>query len=214
MPNIVTNFVTFGTDEKSRAAFRRMLDAVRRDGEELGSITFEKIIPMPERVRTSMESGQENGEHPPLWYRWSCANWSSKWDAIDYGTLNPDEGDDTMVFSTAWLPVVPVITALSRMFPEQSVCYQWAENENLGMNVGEVTLKNGKKIHERIPKDFSRDAFELSAAILGLYLEDCDLYLSEDGSTYEYRETPPPPESLPPCKSITERRNRSRDPAR
>ena len=206
MPNIVTNFVTFGTDEKSRAAFRRMLDAVRKDGEELGSITFEKIIPMPERVRTSMEPGNGNGEHPPLWYRWSCANWGSKWDAIDYGTLNPDAGDDTMVFSTAWSPVVPVITALSRMFPEQSICYQWAENENPGMNVGEMTLRNGEIVSERIPENFSREAFELSADILELDLADCGLYLSEDGSTYEEREIP----SSLPQQTNKERRNRSR----
>ena len=206
MPNIVTNFVTFGTDEKSRAAFRRMLDAVRKDGEELGSITFEKIIPMPERVRTSMEPGQGNGEHPPLWYRWSCANWGSKWDAIDYGTLNPDAGDDTMVFSTAWSPVVPVITALSRMFPEQAVRYQWAENENPGTNVGEMTLRNGEIVSERIPENFSREAFELSADILELDLADCGLYLSEDGSTYEEREIP----SSLPQQTNKERRNRSR----
>ncbi|MBQ9348011.1 MAG: hypothetical protein IJT94_11865 [Oscillibacter sp.] len=209
MPNIVTNFVTFGSDEKSREAFRRMLDAVRKDGEPLGSITFEKLIPMPEYVRDSMEAGRSAGEAEPLWLRWSVENWGSKWDAIDGCDLDPEQ-DDTLVFSTAWTPVEPVITALSRLFPEQTVGYCWAENENLGLNVGEMSLKNGEKVSEWIPNDYSRDAYELSAAILDLNLADYDLYLSEDESTYEYRENPP----LPPRQPSAEHRGGRRGPAR
>ena len=209
MPNIVTNFVTFGSDEKSREAFRRMLDAVRKDGEPLGSITFEKLIPMPEYVRESMEPGRNAGETDPLWLTWSYENWGSKWDAIDGCDLDPEQ-DDSLVFSTAWTPVEPVITALSRLFPEQTVGYCWAENENLGLNVGEMSLKNGEKVSEWIPNEYSRDAYELGAAILGLNLADYDLYLTEDESTYEYRETPPPP----PRQKGAERRSERRDPAR
>ncbi|MBQ9348772.1 MAG: hypothetical protein IJT94_15785 [Oscillibacter sp.] len=210
MPNVVSNFVTFGSGEKSREAFRRMLVAVRKDGESLGSIAFEKLIPMPEYVRESMEPGRSAGEAQPLWLRWSVENWGSKWDAIDYFQLDPEKGDDTMEFSTAWTPVEPVVTALSRMFPDQTVEYRWAENENLGMNVGEMTLQNGEKVSEWIPGDFTREAFELSAAILDLDLADYDLYLTEDKSTYEYRETPPPP----PRQPGTERRSGHRNPAR
>ena len=212
MPNIVTNFVTFGSDEKSRAAFRRMLDAVRKDGEPLGSITFEKLIPMPEYVRASMEPGRSAGESEPLWLRWSVENWGSKWDAIDGSELDPEQGGDTLVFTTAWTTVEPVFTALSKLFPEQTVGCCWAENENPGTNVGEMSLKNGEKVSEWIPDDYSRDAYELSAAILGLNLADYGLYLTEDESTdestYEYREAPPP------RQPDTERRSGRRDPAR
>ena len=209
MPNIVTNFVTFGSDEKSREAFRRMLDAVRKDGEPLGSITFEKLIPMPKNVRDSMEPGRNAGETLPLWFTWSCENWGSKWDAIDSSEADPEQGADTLVFSTASMPVEPVIMALSRMFPEQTVSYRWAENENPGLNVGEMSLKNGEKVSEWIPDDYSREAYELSASILGLNLADYDLYLTADESTYEYRESPPP-RHHPDAEHRSGHRNRAR----
>ena len=71
-----------------------------------------------------------------------------------------------------------------------------------------MTLKNGEKVSEWIPNDYSRDAYELSAAILGLNLADYGLYLSADKSSYEYRASPPPRQ---PC---AERRSGRRNPAR
>ena len=178
MPNIVTNLIAFSSGDEAKAAFRRMLEAVRRDGDALGSITFEKLIPMPEYVCASMEA-KGNGEAFPLWDCWSCENWGSKWDAIDYCLLEPEQGDDTMTFSTAWTPVEPVVTALSRMFPDQTITYRWAENENPGSNVGELSMRNGEKLSEWIPDDFSREAFALSADILKVDLSECDPYLPE-----------------------------------
>ena len=205
MPNYVTNIITFGTDNGARAAFRRMLDTVRADGKELGSITFEKLLPMPEYVRTSMKPGpdraahgaqseRQNGEEKtvfPLWYTWSCDHWGSPWDAVDFCPLDPERCDRTMTFSTAWSPVPLVVTELSRRFPDQTITYCWAENENIGLNVGEMVLKGGEVLSERTPVEESREACELSADILGLVLADFGLFLTEDETAYEYRETPP-----------------------
>ena len=204
MPNYVTNIITFGTNDGAKAAFRRMLDTVRVDGKELGSITFEKLLPMPEYVRASMKPGQDhtarggqsknqNGAEKtvfPLWYTWSCDHWGSPWDAVDFCPLDPERGDSTMTFSTAWSPVSLVVAELSRRFPNQTITYRWAENENLGMNVGEMVLKGGAVLSELIPEEESREAYELSADILGLDLADFGLYLTEDETAYEYRETP------------------------
>ena len=63
MPNYVTNIITFGTDPGAKAAFRRMLDTVRADGKGLGSISFEKLLPMPEYVRASMKPGPGGTAH-------------------------------------------------------------------------------------------------------------------------------------------------------
>ena len=206
MPNIVTNLIAFSSGDDTKEAFRRMLEAVRKDGEPLGSITFDRLIPMPEYVRVSMETGGGGGESP-LWDRWSCENWGSKWDAIDYCPLEPEQGDDTMTFSTAWTPVEPVVTALSRMFPDQTITYRWAENENPGMNVGELSMRNGEKLSEWIPDDFSPEAFALSADILETDLSDYGLCPSETGSACEEQECL---QSQP----RTERRNRQQIPAR
>ena len=42
-----------------------------------------------------------------------------------------------------------------------------------------------------LPVPGSREAYELASDIMGIALEDFDLYLSEDKSTYEYHEDPP-----------------------
>lgn len=46
--NPVINQITFGADDASRAVFQYMLHEVRAEGQPLGSIDFNKLIPMPE----------------------------------------------------------------------------------------------------------------------------------------------------------------------
>lgn len=53
--NTVINHITFGTDDASLAAFHFMLHQVRAEGQPLGSIDFNKLIPMPEEL--NMKSG-------------------------------------------------------------------------------------------------------------------------------------------------------------
>ena len=203
MPNYVTNIITFGNDKISKAAFRRMLDAVRADGEPLGSIRFDKIIPMPDSVRRTM--GREtDGE--PAWRVWCEEHWGIDREPLDWHPLNRDA--DAVCFFTAWSPVPRIVSEISKKYPEQVVSYQWAEHENIGWNVGEMSLKNGVTLSSRIPEEGSREAFETAARILDIDLSEFGLYLSADGLTYEEREIPiKEPEQRP------ERRKRGR-PAR
>lgn len=46
----MVNHITFGTDEASLAAFQSMLHEVRAEGQPLGSIDFNKLIPMPQEL--------------------------------------------------------------------------------------------------------------------------------------------------------------------
>lgn len=188
MPNYVSNLVTFGEDAAAKAAFQRMLEAVRVDGGPLGSITFDKIIPMPEDIRRTMGIPVTDGE--PAWRVWCERNWGTDRDAVDW--YPADHDSDTMCFFTAWIAVPQIITALSKMYPEQTVSYQWAEHENIGQNVGKMVLKNGKTLSGHIPEDESREAFEMAAEILDIRLADFGFYLTADQSAYEYRETAPP----------------------
>ena len=55
MPNNITNQITFGSDSMALAAFQRMLHDMRMDGQPLGSIDFNKLLPMPKEL--DMESG-------------------------------------------------------------------------------------------------------------------------------------------------------------
>ena len=175
MPDCVTNLVTFGEDAAAKDAFHRMLNAVRMDGEALGSITFDKIIPMPENVRQTMGNITKTGIN---WRQWCEQNRGTDREPLDWYPLKPD--GDTMCFFTAWTAVPQIIKKLSEMFPAQTVTYQWAENENPGMNTGEMVFKNGETVSECIPEDFSREAFDMSTEILGIEPAELNLYLTEN----------------------------------
>jgi len=56
------------------------------------------------------------------WYSWACANWGSKWAAVDASWMSParaakQEAHQVVCFNTAWGPPIPVITKLSKHFP-------------------------------------------------------------------------------------------------
>lgn len=250
MPNNITNQITFGSDSTALAAFQRMLHDMRMDGQPLGSIDFNKLLPMPKEL--DMEAGtrtdrglklvreyhhtladlerQKPGLTPaeyalalhkceelyqkqrladpvtwalgeqaysnvqrfgsPTWYEWCNLNWGTKWNAYQPRPLRED--DHTMVFFTAWDSVPKIVTLLSRKYPEQTITYRWAD-ENIGYNVGEMTMKGGEVIDINVPEGGSREAYEMAAEIMGADLSDYDLCLTADGNSYEYRD----PDELP-----------------
>lgn len=245
MPNNITNQITFGSDSTALAAFQRMLHDMRMEGQPLGSIDFNKLLPMPKEL--DVEAGtrtdrglklvreyhqaltdlerQKPGLTPaeyalalrkceglyrkqrlaapmtwalgeqaysnvqrfgsPTWYEWCSRNWGTKWNAYGFPPLEKDS--DTMEFFTAWNSVPQIITLLSRKYPEQTITYRWAD-EDIGRNVGEMTLKGGEVIDINVPEGGSREAYEMAAEIMGAALSDYDLCLTADGSGYEYRD--------------------------
>ena len=148
MPNNITNQITFGSDSAALAVFQRMLRDMRMEGQPLGSIDFNKLLPMPKELDM--------------------------------------EDSDTMEFFTAWDSVPKIMTLLSKRYPEQTITYRWAD-ENIGYNVGEMTLKGGEVIDINVPEDGSREAYEMAAEIMGVDLSDFNLCLTGDGTSYEYR---------------------------
>ena len=116
---------------------------------------------------------------------WCSRNWGTKWNAYGFPPLEKDS--DTMEFFTAWDSVPKIVTLLSRKYPEQTITYRWAD-EDIGRNVGEMTLKGGEVIDINVPEGGSREAYEMAAEIMGAALSDYDLCLTADGSSYEYRD--------------------------
>ncbi len=244
MPNHITNQITFGSDSASLAVFQKMLRDVQMEGQPLGSIDFNKLLPMPkeldmeagtrtdralklvreyhhaltdlkrqqaalspkeyaEKLRQCEELYQEErmadpetwalGEQAysniqrfgsPTWYGWCNRNWGTKWNAYGFPPL--EKNSDTMEFFTAWNSVPKIITLLSGKYPEQTITYRWAD-EDIGHNVGELTLKGGEVIDLHVPEDGSREAYEMAAEIMNVDLSDYDLHLTSDRSGYEYR---------------------------
>ena len=131
----------------------------------------------------------------PTWYEWCNRNWGTKWNAYEFRPLRED--DHTMKFFTAWDSVPKIIALLSKKYPEQTITYRWAD-EDIGQNVGEFTLQDGKVIGINVPENGSRKAYEMAAEIMDVDLSDYNLCLTEDGSGYEYRN---PDDILPTDKS-------------
>ena len=163
------------------AAYRRFMSG------DKAAETFRKERPEAWALgKRAYENIQQYGA--PTWYEWCNRNWGTKWNA--YSCAEIDKNADTMEFMTAWSSVPGILEALSRKYPDQAVSYRWAD-EDIGSNVGEAVFQNGKMVDSNIPVPGSREAYELASDIMGIALEDLDLYLSADKSTYEYREEPP-----------------------
>lgn len=64
------------------------------------------------------------------WYRWSCKNWDTKWNA--YSIESIDEG---VKFETAWSAPHSIIEKLAKMFPNEKIQHEWAD-EDIGNNLG------------------------------------------------------------------------------
>jgi hypothetical protein len=96
------------------------------------------------------------------WYSWACDKWGTKWNA--YEVFRADE--ESLSIQTAWSCPYPIFEALSEKFPDAEISVQYAD-EDTGSNVGEFTFQGGELIEEFIPKEQSKQAYELAFDIVG-----------------------------------------------
>ena len=76
MPNHVTNIITYEGDRKQIA---EMLEVIKNDELGIGTVDFQKIIPMPDDIYTGDLGPKERelyGEKN--WYDWRRANWGNE----------------------------------------------------------------------------------------------------------------------------------------
>ncbi len=118
-----------------------------------GGVSFGNIIPAPDyddpiftAERTDFRDDEGNiafsGWGPgysPL--DWARQNWGTKWDAMDTAR----ESEDTVSFLTAWEPPLPVITELSRMFPDETLRLVYA-NEEKGRGCGVLVFRGTRVV--------------------------------------------------------------------
>jgi hypothetical protein len=170
MANNVTNVIVIDVDSEER--LEEILAAIQRDEYGPGSIDFHKIVP------------SSDGDD---WYEAHQRDWCTKWNAFGFdGDVPPYEpGSGTLQFLTAWNRPEPVLQQLSAMFPDARLLHQWAD-EDVGYNVGEARYLAGAVVEEFEPTPGSREAYEMSAEIIGEDLESLGLRLLPDGSNYDY----------------------------
>lgn len=111
------------------------------------------------------------------WYTWSIANWGTKWNAYD-SFLSVWRNIAEIHFDTAWSGVPKLIDRLSKLFPNLSFDYKYAD-ENFSSNCGMgSTNENGEFVFFDI-EDQSDTAVETYIECWGYDPED--FYKDENG---------------------------------
>ncbi len=114
------------------------------------------------------------------WYKWCTETWGSKWNAMDIC-----KSTNSISFNTAWSRVMPIITQLSRMFPDITITYSWAD-EDTGCNAGIAKFANGQLIHDEPFEKLSAKAYELAAELWEFDLKERGYIFSNEKQTYVY----------------------------
>ena len=180
MPNHVTNVVSFSGDKSRISA---MLKEIQNDEHGIGSVDFEKILPMPDTVYNGSLGIRERelyGENN--WYDWRIGNWGTKWNSYGY-TENTTFQDGKIIFLTAWSAPHPILQKLSEMYPYVKIEHEWAD-EDIGMNCGRYVYYDGERLEEYFPES-QKECLEFSAKVMDVSLEeDYALYLNASETGY------------------------------
>ena len=128
-------------------------------------VDFNMVVPMPKEVEgTTVGSGGFEMMDERGWYGWSLAHWGTKWNGYS-ASWEAVEGDlCRLQFDTAWSHPAPIIEALSKKFPNETLEVQWAD-EDLGHNVGSYKMKDGVEFDLNMPAGGSDEANEMAAQI-------------------------------------------------
>lgn len=159
MPNHVTNILTINA---VALKVKIVLELIKDEEKGIGTIDFNKIIPMPGHIFTGnlgTEERRKYGENN--WYDWSVSNWGTKWNAY-----NQSIDGNTLTFDTAWAAPIPVMKKLSKLFPDITFSYKWAD-EDIGQGVGAAELEDGKMMEVYMPLEGTAEARRFALEIKG-----------------------------------------------
>ena len=157
MSDYITNVVTLKGIPKR---IRNMLYRIKYDNEEIGSIDFNKIIPIPETLKNETHYNNFVEYESEFLCEWTIENWGTEGNSITV----PSYKKDTIKFDAicSSLPE-PVIKRLSEMYPDITLECAWA-GKDFGYNVGKAIFKNGEAIYRNIPND-SKEAIDIAHEI-------------------------------------------------
>lgn len=188
MPNYVTNRLEIQGKPAEIKKVLKFLAPVSKS-KELSHydsvITFEKITPTPPWVYQGDLGPEEKKKYGDenCWLHWNRANWGTKWDACE----SRIEDGNVVFFLTAWSAVPDLMLKLGLIFPEVKFIYKWAD-EDLGSNTGWVVFKGTEVTESCVPKNHTKEAYELAFELLKEKPEDYDLFYSEEAGTYVFKE--------------------------
>ncbi|WP_337484741.1 LPD28 domain-containing protein [Porcipelethomonas sp.] len=180
MPNHVTNIIELNGD---RLEIKNLLETIKNDEIGLGSIDFEKIIPMPDNIyRGDLGSKERELYGQNNWYDWSLANWGTKWNAYGYDEIKNNNPKEKITFLTAWAAPHPIMEKLAEMYPEVNIQHEWAD-EDIGMNCGRYCYSKGERVEEYFP-EAQKDRIEFAVSVMNIDPESYGLYLNASEKEY------------------------------
>lgn len=104
----------------------------------------------------------------PTWFGWANQNWGTKWNAFDTQVLSEDE----IIFYTAWNAPMPVLLALSEMYPDREISLAYCDEDIFGA-MGYVTFFNGQENDDPVIPE-SPEGKALYEELVGFYPSDED----------------------------------------
>ena len=132
-------------DDGQFLAGMKSRNILNSDVTKLDDDSFGKFIKM---LKNKREHGYFHG------MEFNREKWGTKWNA--YESLIES---DQVTFQTAWSHPLPVMVALSKLFPNEELAIQYAD-EDTGSNCGFFTLKGGETISENIAPDYNKQGAE------------------------------------------------------
>ena len=167
MPNHIQNRITLDGDPKK---ITEILEKIKNDKYGIGTIDFQKIIPMPSNIYRGDLGPKEREQYGENnWYDWSVRNWGTKWNAYDFPET-PYKFGEPLCFLTAWSAPHSILEKLTQMFPDIEITHEWAD-EDIGQNCGRRCYQGGEQTEEWTP-DFDEEAVEYACEVWGTSQED------------------------------------------
>lgn len=173
--------------------YRKASDKAEDDGKEDARERFlESIADSCPDAENLLEMGRQYSENlekygHATWYEWCIDNWGTKWNAYDFDVVSPKNDVNGMIFHTAWSAAIPILEKLSTMYPDVPFNLEFAD-EDIGYNLGTLTVKDGQVTEEYFPTGGSLEAYKMYEEITGEQLEDIGFVYSEKSENYEWPE--------------------------
>lgn len=180
MPNWVYNRLKLtGLAADVGAFVERVRSSPSEPDGEPTVLDFERMIPVPEELRGNQETDPDDPHGFPKWRTWAVEHWGTKWNAW-YPSLegNPDDGEVTYSFQTAWTPPDKWLAKASTEFPTLEFRHEYVEE--MGHFAGRGLWRAGDLIEEQ----------ELEPAEIEWAREE------DDGGDEQDEEPPAPPADI------------------
>jgi Ferredoxin-like domain in Api92-like protein len=165
MPVWVANRLEISGPEAELERFRDECFTMEAEGPRLN---FDKLIPMPDAIRSSTDGGGMEADGSfrfPDWYIWNCEHWGTKWNACNTRLTITGNGSKVIKlhFDTAWAPPWPIYEELAERFPSLTIeGHLLAESMEFG---GRIRCQNGKIGYEDKTEQIEAKMAEVCAEI-------------------------------------------------